>query len=336
MKKTPLKKEIVGMGLQRNTSTRKGSGAAQPSTGKARKPVKETVVSSKSLQIKDSYGNKPIISAQGKGPSTSKTSAGTTVKDVRKAGKDARKSMKKDAKAIKQAPRKAKKLERVTKRQEKKTERVEKRTDVAGKLRRKTEKKENRIDKRADNKLKRQETATANTAKRQANKIKRKENKVDNKLNRQNKKIAKAQGKIDKIKSPRTAAGKAESISKGVEKSGGSASGGRGGASMSPFNMKTPMNMKSPMNMETPMKKALVGDQANLNDGLKSAISAAPKMRGPVKYVQNASGVVPSQTNPFGEVNQMNTNFNPQAQQVAQQMQAAKTSPMMLNYKKKK
>ena len=43
-------------------------------------------------------------------------------------------------------------------------------------------------------------------------------------------------------------------------------------------------------------------------------------MRGPIKMVQNQQGVMPAATNPFGEVNQMNANFNPQAQQVAQGM----------------
>ena len=241
--------------------------------------------------------------------------------------------------------------------QDAKTKRVAERNDVAGKLRKKTEAKEKRVDQRADNKLKRQETSAANTAKRKANKTKRQENRQDNKLNRQTKKIAKAQGKIDKINSPGAAANKAKGIEKGVKNTGGSGSGGRGGSFMK---MKSPlqenadlkympivdrekdaMNKKDSaikMAVASPMKKDLIGNQVNLPDGLKSAIAAAP-----VKYVQNASGVAPSQTNPFGEINQMNTNFNPQAQQRAQQMQMATNknlnpaaSPMMLNYKKKK
>ena len=52
-------------------------------------------------------------------------------------------------------------------------------------------------------------------------------------------------------------------------------------------------------------------------------------MRGPIKMVQNQQGVMPAATNPFGEVNQMNANFNPQAQQRAQQMQMTnQQSPM--------
>ena len=60
-----------------------------------------------------------------------------------------------------------------------------------------------------------------------------------------------------------------------------------------------------------------------------SYASSALTMKTPVKMGQTMQGVAPVQNNPYQDVNQVNANFSPQAQQRAQQMQMPpQQSPM--------
>ena len=70
---------------------------------------------------------------------------------------------------------------------------------------------------------------------------------------------------------------------------------------------------------------------ANIEKGIEASriISSALSMNSPVKMGQTMQGVAPVQNNPYQDVNQVNANFSPQAQQRAQQMQMPpQQSPM--------
>ena len=167
----------------------------------------------------------------------------------------------------------------------------------AGRLRRKTERKENRIERRTMRKEAREERKESRRSSNAS--IQRVKNKVkaEKQQSRQDQKLKNTQAKIARKEQKQYDRQLKRNPFLGDQTNASLATSKRGGS--------------GPSYEAAQQEKVL---QSNLN-------KTAFLMKSPVKMGQTMQGVAPVQNNPYQDVNQMNYNFNPLAQQRAQQMQ---------------